>query len=94
MEMLNNKFITIKTDIEEAPHESMFEIKTQTLPPLDEHDVLVKCLYVSIDPYQINRMKSRSSSQNSVAAASKITPGMVSPCTNIPLLFMHAYFID
>ncbi|KAI3771652.1 hypothetical protein L6452_02818 [Arctium lappa] len=73
---MKNKFITITTHIEGTPQESMFEIKTQILPPIESNDVIVKCLYISIDPYQINRMKHQSSSHTSVADASKITPGM------------------
>ncbi|XP_071724118.1 NADPH-dependent oxidoreductase 2-alkenal reductase-like [Rutidosis leptorrhynchoides] len=80
MEMVQSKFVTIKTHIEEAPQESMFDIKTQTISTSiqpETNDVIVKCLYLSIDPYQLNRMKSKSSSQNTVADASKITPGMM-----------------
>lgn len=80
MEALKNKFITIKSRIEDEPQEFMFEIKTQTILGLlepESNDVIVKCLYISIDPAQINRMKKQSSSQTSVAQASEITPGMV-----------------
>ncbi|KAJ9548723.1 hypothetical protein OSB04_021266 [Centaurea solstitialis] len=53
MEVMKNKFLTITTNIEGQPQESMFEIKTQTLPPLENNDVLIKCLYISIDPYHL-----------------------------------------
>ncbi|KAJ9548724.1 hypothetical protein OSB04_021267 [Centaurea solstitialis] len=67
----------ITRDIEGTPQESMFDIKTQTLPPLESDDVIVKCLYISIDPSQISRMKHKSSSHTSAAATSKIMPGML-----------------
>ncbi|PWA94752.1 hypothetical protein CTI12_AA055890 [Artemisia annua] len=79
MEAFINKFVTIKTYIEDEPQECMFEIKTQTLHALlqpESNDVLVKCLYVSIDPIHITRMKVQSSSQStSVVNISKIIPG-------------------
>ncbi|PWA82487.1 2-alkenal reductase (NADP(+)-dependent) [Artemisia annua] len=60
MEMIDNKqFVTIKTHIEDAPQEYMFEIRTQTISTLvlrGSNDVIVKALYFSIDPYQINRI--------------------------------------
>lgn len=80
MEVMN-KFITIKSHINGAPHESDFEIKTATFSLSVEsrsNDVVVKSLYLSIDPYQINRMKSYSSSQNTISAADGIVPGEVS----------------
>ncbi|KAI3781914.1 hypothetical protein L2E82_11942 [Cichorium intybus] len=80
MEVLKNKFITIKAHVEDAPQECMFELKTQIILGLlepESNGVIVKCLYASIDPAQINRMKTQCSSQTSVAPASKITPGMM-----------------
>ncbi|KAI8570778.1 hypothetical protein RHMOL_Rhmol01G0063400 [Rhododendron molle] len=77
MEVLN-KYITIKAHINGAPHESDFELKTVTFPISVEsgsNDVVVKSLYLSIDPYQINRMKSYSSSQNTISFAVGIVPG-------------------
>ncbi|KAI6681676.1 hypothetical protein NL676_035557 [Syzygium grande] len=61
-----NKYATLKTPIEGAPKESDFELKTSPLallldPGLDE--MIVKNLYLSIDPYQLNRMKRYSKSQ-------------------------------
>ncbi|XAR57355.1 2-alkenal reductase [Bertholletia excelsa] len=73
-----NKYITIKTNIEGAAEESDFEMKTESvslsLQP-GSNDVVVKTLYVSIDPYQINRMKSFSSSQKAISFAAGISPG-------------------
>lgn len=76
-----NRYITIKTQVEGEPKESDFELKTSALSlSLDSgsNDIIVKNLYVSIDPYQINRMKSYSSSQKAIGFAAAITPGDVS----------------
>ncbi|XP_021741716.1 2-alkenal reductase (NADP(+)-dependent)-like [Chenopodium quinoa] len=78
-EIIGNKFVTIKHTIEGAPKEDDFEvlttnISTSSIKP-GSNDVLVKCLQLSIDPYQLNRMKSFSTSQNSVAVAFKLVPG-------------------
>ncbi|KAK7327691.1 hypothetical protein VNO77_21779 [Canavalia gladiata] len=75
---VTNKYIVIKHHIENAPKESHFELKTGTFalsvtPGSD--DIIVKNLCISIDPYQINRMKSYSSSQNATNFTVPITPG-------------------
>ncbi|PRQ46386.1 putative oxidoreductase [Rosa chinensis] len=75
---VTNRYITIKTQVDGDPKVSDFELKTSNLPlSLDpgSNDIIVKNLYVSIDPYQINRMKSQSSSQKATATAGVITPG-------------------
>ncbi|XP_031252635.1 2-alkenal reductase (NADP(+)-dependent)-like isoform X1 [Pistacia vera] len=75
---VNNRYITIKTHIEGAPKESDFELKNAALALSIEagsNDVIVKTLYVSIDPYQINRMKSYSSSRKATVAAAPINHG-------------------
>lgn len=80
MEVIN-KYVTIKCHINGAPNESDFEIKTETFSLSVEsgsNNVVVKSLYLSIDPYQINRMKSYSSSQNTITQAVGIVPGEVS----------------
>ncbi|KAH7850523.1 hypothetical protein Vadar_034315 [Vaccinium darrowii] len=77
MEVIN-KYVTIKCHINGAPNESDFEIKTETFSLSVEsgsNNVVVKSLYLSIDPYQINRMKSYSSSQNTISQAVGIVPG-------------------
>ncbi|KAK3002871.1 hypothetical protein RJ639_020128 [Escallonia herrerae] len=77
---VTNKFITIKGHIEDAPQVSDFELKTESFSlsvVSGSKDVIIKNLYVSIDPYQINRMKSYSSSQKSSTYAGRITPGQV-----------------
>ncbi|KAF8034473.1 hypothetical protein BT93_C0704 [Corymbia citriodora subsp. variegata] len=61
-----NKHVTLKTHIEGAPKESDFELKTSPLSLLlypGSGEMIVKNLYVSIDPYQLNRMRSYSLSQ-------------------------------
>ena len=79
---VTNKYVTVKTHIDgSSPQESDFELKTAALNLSVEpgsKDVIVKNLYVSIDPYQINRMKRVCSSQKLVSTADGITPGQVS----------------
>ncbi|GMQ07017.1 hypothetical protein CsSME_00051392 [Camellia sinensis var. sinensis] len=77
MEVMN-KFITIKRHIEGAPQESDFELKTESISlsvQAGSNDVIVKTFYLSIDPYQLNRMKSYSSSQKAHSFAVGIIPG-------------------
>ncbi|XP_061362821.1 2-alkenal reductase (NADP(+)-dependent)-like [Gastrolobium bilobum] len=74
---LTNKYIVVKHHIDDAPKESHFEIKTEAFSLSVEpgsDDIIVKNLYISIDPYQINRMKSSSSSQSAISFALPITP--------------------
>ncbi|KAA8528025.1 hypothetical protein F0562_035106 [Nyssa sinensis] len=75
---VTNKYIAIRSHIDGAPQESDFELKTEALSVSIEpgcNDVVVKTLYVSIDPYQINRMKKFSSSQKTSTFAVAINPG-------------------
>ncbi|XP_071729521.1 2-alkenal reductase (NADP(+)-dependent)-like [Rutidosis leptorrhynchoides] len=77
MEVTNN-FVAIKAKIEGAPQESDFELKSEpfslSVKP-GSKDIIIKNLYVSIDPYQINRMKSYSFSQKASEFATGIVPG-------------------
>ncbi|XP_017982586.1 PREDICTED: 2-alkenal reductase (NADP(+)-dependent) [Theobroma cacao] len=77
MEVIN-RYVTIKTHVDGAPEESDFELKASavalSLEP-GSNEVIVKNLCVSIDPYQLNRMKSYSSSQKSSDFAVGIIPG-------------------
>ncbi|KAK2631671.1 hypothetical protein EUGRSUZ_L02601 [Eucalyptus grandis] len=63
---VTNKYVTLKTHVEGAPKESDFELKTSllalSLNP-GSGEMIMKNLYVSIDPYQLNRMKRYCSSQ-------------------------------
>ncbi|KAH8506322.1 hypothetical protein H0E87_013229 [Populus deltoides] len=75
---VNNRYITITKHIQGSAKESDFELKVAPLGLSVEpgsNDIIVKNLCVSIDPYQLNRMKSYSSSQKTVQAAVGITPG-------------------
>jgi NADPH-dependent curcumin reductase CurA len=77
MKMISN-YVTIKFHVNGTPQESDFEFKSVTLSLSAESgskDIIVKNLYVSIDPYQINRMKSCSSSQSAIDFAAAIVPG-------------------
>lgn len=80
MEIISNKFVTIKHNIDGAPKEGDFEvitssINTSTITEPGSNLVLVKCLQASVDPYQLNRMKSFSPSHNSIIVAAKLVPG-------------------
>ncbi|KAK5829794.1 hypothetical protein PVK06_013587 [Gossypium arboreum] len=73
-----NRYITINNHINGAPQDSDFELKASPLSlSLDpaSNVVIVKNLYVSIDPYQLNRMKSFSASQKTSDFAVAIVPG-------------------
>ncbi|KAB2079638.1 hypothetical protein ES319_A05G018000v1 [Gossypium barbadense] len=73
-----NRYITINNHINIAPQDSDFELKASPLSlSLDpaSNVVIVKNLYVSIDPYQLNRMKSFSASQKTSDFAVAIVPG-------------------
>ncbi|KAI3443795.1 hypothetical protein Pfo_000460 [Paulownia fortunei] len=75
MEEVKNKFVAIKGHINGAPTESDFEIMTETVSlSARTKEVIVKNLYVSVDPYQLNRMKSHSSSHAAINFAAPITP--------------------
>ncbi|KDP32398.1 hypothetical protein JCGZ_13323 [Jatropha curcas] len=75
---VTNRYVVITANIDGAPKESDFEVKCETISLLLEpgsNDIIVKNLYVSIDPYQLNRMKSQSSSQVYSTLAAAINPG-------------------
>ncbi|CAK8534361.1 unnamed protein product [Lathyrus sativus] len=76
---VSNKYVVIKANFDGAPEKDHFEIKTEEtfLLSVEEgsDDIIVKNLYTSVDPYQLNRMKTFSPSQNSVTAAAQIIPG-------------------
>lgn len=77
---VTNKYIVIKQHIEDAPKESHFELKTEAFDLSLKHgsdDVIVQNLYISIDPYLLNRMKSHSASHNAISFATPLTPGQV-----------------
>ncbi|KAK4397044.1 hypothetical protein Sango_1541000 [Sesamum angolense] len=82
---VRNKYVTTKNHIDGAPNASDFCICEESLSvklQTADHDegnsgdvVVVQNLYVSIDPYQINRMKTHSCSHDVVPAASAVLPG-------------------
>ncbi|KAH7546398.1 hypothetical protein FEM48_Zijuj01G0196500 [Ziziphus jujuba var. spinosa] len=79
MEVTNN-YITIKCQIDGKPHESDLEIKASHLSlsvKAGSNDIIVKNLYISVDPYQINRMKIFSSSHKATNGSAALTPGKV-----------------
>ncbi|KAL6839495.1 hypothetical protein ACP4OV_030765 [Aristida adscensionis] len=71
-----NRYVAIRHHVEGAPTAADFEVKEETArwaPASGE--VLVRNLYVSVDPYQLNRMKRTSASH---LAVDGIVPGEVS----------------
>lgn len=74
---VTNRYVVMKHHIDGAPQESDFELKTEALSlSIDpgKKEVAVKNLYLSIDPYQLNRMKQKSSSQEASSFAGAVKP--------------------
>ncbi|CAN0838671.1 2-alkenal reductase (NADP(+)-dependent), partial [Linum grandiflorum] len=64
MEEVSNRVVVVKTHVDDFPKETDFEVISQVLClSAAAGELVVKNLYVSVDPYQLNRMKSQSSSQ-------------------------------
>lgn len=90
---VKNKYVAIKNPIDGFPNESDFsiceELLSVKLQPSQGSDdvVIVQNLYVSIDPSQINRMKTHSFVHNTFPEASAVLPGQVINNTYM-LLFM------
>ncbi|XP_058074471.1 2-alkenal reductase (NADP(+)-dependent)-like [Magnolia sinica] len=77
---VENKYVTIKGYLVGPPSESDFELRIAVCvlkADKGSNDVIVKNLCVSVDPYQINRMKNYSSSQTSTNFATRLVPGEV-----------------
>lgn len=75
---VSNKYVVIKHNFKGIPKESHFELKTEAFALFIEagsDDIIVKNLYISVDPYQINRMKLYSPSHSSIPDATQIIPG-------------------
>ncbi|NRD80096.1 NADP-dependent oxidoreductase [Bacillus sp. BRMEA1] len=53
---LTNRVIYFKARPKGMPDESNFEIREENLPVLNEGDVLIRSLYLSVDPYMRGRM--------------------------------------
>ena len=89
---VENRFITIKEYVQGSPSESDLEVrKGSVVLKVEEgsNDVVVKNIYVSIDPYQINRMKKLSPSQSAINFATRLVPGQVSELTqSTPFTFL------
>ncbi|XP_042405475.1 2-alkenal reductase (NADP(+)-dependent)-like isoform X1 [Zingiber officinale] len=70
-----NKYVSLKHHVDGYPSESDFELSTTPLQPAPgSGEVIVKNLYLSIDPYQLDRMKRYSSSHTTCPAAAQIEP--------------------
>jgi NADPH-dependent curcumin reductase CurA len=78
---VRNRYVATRRHIEGAPTEADFEVREETARwSPDSGEVLVRNLYLSIDPYQLNRMKRSSASH---LAVDGILPGQViSKATN------------
>jgi len=71
-----NRYVATRHHIEGAPTEADFEVVVDTARwTPDSGEVLVRNLFLSIDPYQLNRMKRSSASHGAVDG---ILPGQVS----------------
>ncbi|CAN6169498.1 unnamed protein product [Urochloa humidicola] len=66
---VRNRYVAIRHHIEGAPTEADFEVIEETARwSPDSGEVLIKNLFLSIDPYQLNRMKRSSASHHAVDA--------------------------
>ncbi|XP_051131051.1 2-alkenal reductase (NADP(+)-dependent)-like [Andrographis paniculata] len=75
-EQLRNRFVALKSHVNGEPTESDFDIKTESIAVAARSgEVIVKTLCVSVDPYQLNRMKANCSSQAAIGFAAAIPPG-------------------
>ncbi|OVA00433.1 Alcohol dehydrogenase superfamily [Macleaya cordata] len=84
---VRNRYVTLKHQLDEdqEPKESDFELKDSIISleastkssSNNNNYVLVQNLYVSIDPYQINRMKKQSSSHKAINFSFALSPGQV-----------------
>lgn len=76
---VENRYVAVRHHVEGSPSESDFELITAATPVRwtpESGEVLVKNLYLSVDPYQLNRMKRHSASH---LAVDVIVPGEVKP---------------
>ncbi|XP_027066151.1 2-alkenal reductase (NADP(+)-dependent)-like [Coffea arabica] len=74
---VTNRYVVTRHHIDGTPQESDFELKTEALSLSIEpgkKELIVKILYLSIDPYQLNRMKQKSSSQETTSSARAVKP--------------------
>ncbi|KAK1621091.1 hypothetical protein QYE76_026608 [Lolium multiflorum] len=70
---VENRYIAVRHHVDGPPSEDDFEVKSAPVHwTAESGEVLVRNMYVSIDPGQLNRMKRHSASQQSVGA---IVPG-------------------
>ncbi|CAA0839354.1 NADP-dependent alkenal double bond reductase P2 [Striga hermonthica] len=88
MEVTSNKFVVTKCHIEGAPDVTHFAVKEEMVPlKIDKNDhttlVIVKNLYVSVDPYMLNLMKTQNSSNEILTALSLILPGQTIPSIGV-----------
>jgi NADPH-dependent curcumin reductase CurA len=72
---VENRYIAVRHHVDGSPSEDDFEVKSAPVHwTAESGEVLVRNMYLSIDPGQLNRMKRHSASQQSVGA---IVPGEV-----------------
>ena len=76
---VESRYVAVRHHVEGLPSEDDFEVKAARVRWWPESgEVLVRNLYLSVDPYQLNRMKRRSASH---LAVDGIVPGEVICCS-------------
>ncbi|CAL1414575.1 unnamed protein product [Linum trigynum] len=83
--IMTNRIVVAKTHIDGAPKVTDFEVKSQVLVQSAQPagSVVVRNLYVSIDPYQLNRLKSDCSRQRYSKLTPAIAPGEEIDCYGV-----------
>ena len=63
-EIRENKCVVLKTrpGVESQPNDSNFALEKREVPPCNEGEILVKTLYLSVDPYMRCRMNEETGS--------------------------------
>uniref|UniRef100_A0ACD5WTH0 Uncharacterized protein n=1 Tax=Avena sativa TaxID=4498 RepID=A0ACD5WTH0_AVESA len=70
---VENRYVAVRHHVEGSPSEDDFEVKSAPVRWTPESgEVLVRNLYLSVDPYQLNRMKLHNASHCTVDA---VVPG-------------------
>jgi len=73
MTQMENLRIVLTSRPVGEPTESNFQVEKQKLPPLNDGQVLIKTLYLSLDPYMRGRMSAAKSYADPVAIGAVIT---------------------
>lgn len=89
---VESRYVAVRHHVEGLPSEDDFEVKAARVRWWPESgEVLVRNLYLSVDPYQLNRMKRRSASH---LAVDGIVPGEVICCSpSLSQASLHTNFV-